>query len=93
MRELLIPYLLPSAPAFVLCGLSAVTLALALHNHAVARRGAIFVLIAAIAFFVIDVHFRNWQLYTTLATREYWESGGTRHNYFTWWWYNDRWFE
>lgn len=63
------------------------------HNRAVARRGAIFVLIAAIAFFVIDVHFGSWQLSTTLATREYWESGGTRHDYFTWWWYNDRWFE
>src|SRR4051812_1929438 len=45
MRDAFLPSLLPSAPAFLLCGLSAVLLVLALRGRAVARRGLVLLLI------------------------------------------------
>ena len=92
MRNEFLPSLLPSAPAFLLCGLSAVLLVLALRGRTVARRGALLILIASVAFFWIDVHFQRYQISVDIATKEYWDSGGYAHHYFTWWWYNDRWF-
>ena len=92
MRDEFVPSLLPSAPAFVLCGLSAVLLVLGLRGRAVARRGVLLVLTAAIAFFWTDVHFKQYQLSVDIATKEYWDGGGYAYQYFTWWWYNDRWF-
>ena len=92
MRKKFILFLLPSAPAFVLCGLCAVLLVLALRGRSVARRGVLFVLIASLAFFWTDIHFQLWQVSVDNATKEYWDSGGYEHDYFTWWWCDDRWF-
>ena len=80
MRDQFIPSLLPSVPAFVLCGLAGALFALALRNRAVARRGVLFLLIAASAFFLIDVYFGNWQIHTFFATTDYWNAGGKRHD-------------
>lgn len=93
MRDHFIPSLQPSAPAFVFCGLSAVSLSLALRGHRAARRAALFVLAATVTLFIIDAHFEHWQLHTFIASKEYWAAGGKKHDYFTWWWFNDRWLE
>jgi hypothetical protein len=90
MRSDFIPSLQPSAPAFIFCGLSAVSLSLALRGHPAARRAALFVFAAAVALFMIDAYFGHWQLHTFIATKEYWDAGGRKHDYFTWWWYDDR---
>jgi hypothetical protein len=90
MRREFLPFLLQSAPAFALGGLSAVLLPLALRGRAVARRGVPLVLIASMAFFWTDVHFQRYQMDVGIAQKAYWESGGKAHYYFTWWWYNDR---
>jgi hypothetical protein len=58
-----------------------------------ARRGVLLTLIAALAFLWGDVHFRRYQISVGVATKEYWERGGRKHEYFTWWWLNDRWFD
>ena len=49
-------------------------------------------LIASLAFFWTDVHFQRYQISVNVAAKEYWDGGGKKHLYFTWWWYNDRWF-
>lgn len=92
MQDEFLPSLIQSAPAFLLCGLSAVLLALALHSRKVARWGALLLLSASIMLFLVDVHFQRYQISVDIATKEYWDNGGFEHHYFTWWWYNDRWF-
>jgi hypothetical protein len=63
-----------------------------LRGRSVARRGVLLALVASVAFFWTDIHFRRYQISVDVATKEYWDSGGYEHHYFTWWWYNDRWF-
>lgn len=92
MRDQVLPSLWTSLPAFLLCALSAVLFALALRDRSVARRGTIFLFAATVSFFLVDVGFGRWQIYTFIATHEYWQAGGRIHEYSTWWWFNDRWF-
>lgn len=92
MMDEFLPSLNQSAPACLLCGLSAVVLVLALRGRQVARLGVLVLLITSLAFFWADVHFDRYQISVDIATREYWDSGGSAHEYLTWWWYNDRWF-
>jgi hypothetical protein len=92
MRDHFLPSLWTSLPAFSLCALSAVLLVLALRGRPIARRGTMLLVAAAVSFFLVDVYFGRWQIHTFIATREYWEAGGKTHDYFTWWWFNDRWF-
>jgi len=51
------------------------------------------ILAASIASFSVDVAFERYQIAVCMATKSYWESGGAQHLYYTWWWYNDRWFQ
>ncbi|HYE17621.1 MAG TPA: hypothetical protein VEA69_04210 [Tepidisphaeraceae bacterium] len=90
-RGVLLPVLREALPAVAWCGMSAAALVLSLRGHPIARRGALFVPVSAIALFAIDVYFRRYQI-AVFATVEYWEKGGRGHVYFTWWWFNDRWF-
>ena len=90
MRHVLVPWLVDSWPAFLLFLLSAILLVLALRGRAIARGGVLLVLVASIGLFWFDVHFKRYQISVDIATKEYWDSGGRTHEYFTWWWYNDR---
>lgn len=92
MRDAFLPSLPEAAPAFVLCALCAALFVLALRGRALARRGAVFAAVASAAFFWTDVSFQRYQISVDIATKEYWDGGGKAHAYFTWWWYNDRWF-
>jgi hypothetical protein len=31
------------------------------------------------------------QIQVGIAPIEYWQNGGSRHTYFTWWWFEDAW--
>ena len=42
--------------------------------------------------FWYDVAHERSQIQVGIATAEYWENGGAKNTYFTWWWYNDGWF-
>lgn len=85
-------WLLPQcAPAFALCALAAGVFLSALYGRPIARRGVLFLVIATAAFFWTDVQFERYQISIDIATQEYWDSGGRAHEYFTWWWLNDRW--
>ena len=70
----------------------------AAYSSAVRRRRRVALRLTAIAaiaaglFFWADVAFGRWQISVDIATREYWDAGNPAHQYFTWWWYNDRWF-
>jgi hypothetical protein len=92
VRKELLPSLWSAVPAFALCGVCGAVFVLALRGRSVARRGALLVAVAAVALFCIDVSFGRWQIHTFVASKEYWDAGGRAHEYFTWWWYNDRWF-
>ena len=93
LRSELFPSAWSSVPAIVLCSLSGLLFVLALRGRPVARRGVLLLVAAAVAFFLVDVCLDRWQIWVSTATVEYWNAGGRRHEYFTWWWYNDRWFE
>lgn len=80
------------APAFCLLALSIAAYVLALKRRRAAWRLLLIVTLSAGAFFWTDVHFERYQVSIDVATQEYWDSGGHAHLYFTWWWYNDRWF-
>jgi hypothetical protein len=81
--------LVQSIPAFLLCGLSAFALRLAIGGRRIARYAAVALVIASVTLFAIDIHFQRSQVHTFIARAEYWERGGKAHDYFTWWWYND----
>lgn len=89
-RDEVLSSLLSSATAFLLCVSSVAVLVLALRDRPAARRGVLILLIASLAFFWTDVHFQRYQISMDIATKDYWDSGGSAHCYFTWWWYNDR---
>ena len=93
MRDGFVHYLLPAAPAFVLCGLSIGVFLLALRGSGIARRWLVLQIVFAIAFFATDIYFQRYQIEVGIATRDYWDNGGYKHHYFTWWWFNDRWFD
>lgn len=90
MSDLFLPFLLRSAPAFLLCAASGVLLVLALRGRKIARYGVLLLLFASIALFWVDVHFERYEVSVDIATKEYWDGGGWEHYYTTWWWYNDR---
>jgi len=79
-------------PALVLTTLAAITLVLCWRGHHAATRALFFLLASSVAFFAIDTAFGRWQIHVFIATKEYWADGGKRHEYLTWWWYNDLWF-
>ncbi len=49
------------------------------------------VYVASIVSFCYDVAMERSQMQVGIATAEYWNSGGSKNTYFTWWWYNDSW--
>jgi hypothetical protein len=77
------------APALVLFASSAAAFYLALKRKPAALRLLAITLLAAIAFFWIDVHFHRYQVNVEFATDAYRNNGGRAHYYFTWWWYDD----
>ena len=48
--------------------------------------------LGSISAFAIDATFVRYQYSVDVATKEYWDGGSFCHVYYTWWWYNDRWF-
>jgi hypothetical protein len=89
-RNEFMPWMVAAAPAFLLFTLSAIVLVLALRGRAIARVAVLVVLLASVALFWFDIRFKRYQISVDIATKEYWASGGRAHEYFTWWWYNDR---
>ena len=75
----------------VLFGFSVVSLITALRGYRWTLRLLLITLFASLAAFAYDVKHQRWQLHTFIATQDYWDAGGREHDYFTWWWYNDRW--
>ncbi len=80
-------------PAFVFLCVSATAYVLALHRRRrLSLRLTVAVVIAAGLCFWMDVARGRWQVSVDIATQAYWDAGNPAHQYFTWWWYNDRWF-
>jgi hypothetical protein len=85
----------------LLFGLAATSLVLSIglggrpippNRFAAAKRLAIIAVISACFFFGVDTYFGRYQYSVDIATVEYWDGGGAEHVYYTWWWFNDRWF-
>lgn len=75
-------------PAVLLLLLSVLCLVAAIRGREAAHRLLWILVLASMAFFALDVIFNRCQIVVGIATREYWESGGRRDFYFTWWWYD-----
>ena len=81
------------ASAMVLFLLSLAAYVLALKKRRAAWRLLIVIAVSTVVLLWIDVHFGRYQISIDIATVEYWENGGRKHEYFTWWWLNDRWLD
>ena len=75
----------------VLGGLAVACVVLSVARRRAGRRMLAVTVLAAVAFFAVDVRFKRYQFSVGVATKEYWDSGGPKHVYYTWWWFNDRW--
>lgn len=82
----------PAWPCAGLLAISMVSLLLAVKRSRSAGWVLCLLLLASAVGFWRDIIGRNYQLHVFIATTEYWEKGGKEHVYYTWWWYNDRWF-
>ena len=80
------------ATLLLLLALSITSLITAIHRHRLARLLLLITLGASITSFAYDITRRRYQIHVFIATKDYWDAGGKRYDYFTWWWYNDRWF-
>ena len=81
-----------AAPAILLMLFSIVSLVRSYHRKRFASTMIGFVYVASILSFCYDVAMERSQMQVGIATAEYWNSGGSKNTYFTWWWYSDSWF-
>ena len=78
-------------PAGVLLLLSLSSLVLFfISKFAAFKRMLVIVYAASVLFCAADVICDRHQISVCLASQEYWDKGGARRHYFTWWWLNDR---
>src|SRR5688500_5920905 len=76
----------------LLLSLSVACLILSIARSRATKRVLILTVLAAVTFFSVDVSLGRYQFSVGIATKSYWDSGGPEHVYYTWWWFNDRWF-
>jgi hypothetical protein len=81
-----------ASPAILLFVLSVVSLIRSLRRRRLASAMVILVYVISACVFSYDVATKRAQMRVDIAASEYWDSGGSEYTYFTWWWYNDRWF-
>lgn len=81
-----------AAPAVFLFVTSLANLLRSIRNRRFVTVSTIAIYLISACLFWYDVANKRAQLQVGIATVEYWQNGGSRFTYLTWWWYNDGWF-
>ena len=81
-----------AAPAMILFGVSIANVIRSIRKRRFATITMIGIYLISACLFCYDVSNERAQLQVGIATADYWENGGSKNMYFTWWWFNDGWF-
>jgi len=81
-----------AAPAIILFGVSIANIIRSIRKRRFATVTIVGIYVISACLFWYDVANERAQLQVGIATAEYWDNGGSKNTYFTWWWFNDGWF-
>lgn len=84
-------FLWPATSAVVLFSLSVIVLFRSVRESRFSTISALFLCLLSASVSWYDVTHERAQIKVSIATKEYWEDGGSENTYFTWWWFNDAW--